>query len=104
MGAFERRLCVRVVDRWQSNPCRTCPVACVHRLQVVVRVRPVLPHELSDDVAVTCSSDARKMQVRDVKPQQPQPVVVVGAGVAVVGMEWGAVPNRIAIVGAGCSE
>ncbi|KAG2446251.1 hypothetical protein HXX76_000843 [Chlamydomonas incerta] len=34
-----------------------------NRIQVVVRVRPVLPHELSDDVAVTCSSDARKLQV-----------------------------------------
>ncbi|KAG2440414.1 hypothetical protein HYH02_010302 [Chlamydomonas schloesseri] len=34
-----------------------------NRIQVVVRVRPVLPHELSDDVAVTCSQDARKLQV-----------------------------------------
>lgn len=32
--------------------------------QVVVRVRPVLPHELSDEVAVTCSQDARRLQVQ----------------------------------------
>ncbi|GIL67866.1 hypothetical protein Vafri_21146 [Volvox africanus] len=34
-----------------------------NRIQVVVRVRPVLPHELTDEVAVTCSTDARKLQV-----------------------------------------
>ncbi|EFJ44812.1 kinesin-like protein [Volvox carteri f. nagariensis] len=33
-----------------------------NRIQVVVRVRPVLPHELTDEVAVTCSPDARKLQ------------------------------------------
>jgi hypothetical protein len=33
------------------------------RAQVVVRVRPVLPHELDDEVAVTCSSDGAKVQV-----------------------------------------
>ncbi|KXZ56177.1 hypothetical protein GPECTOR_1g152 [Gonium pectorale] len=34
-----------------------------NRVQVVVRVRPVLPHELSDEVAVSCSPDARRVQV-----------------------------------------
>lgn len=32
-------------------------------LQVVVRVRPVLPHEQVDDVSVTCAPDASKVQV-----------------------------------------
>ena len=32
--------------------------------QVVVRVRPVMPHEIQDEMAVTCSSDASKVQVR----------------------------------------
>ncbi|GFR41524.1 hypothetical protein Agub_g2220 [Astrephomene gubernaculifera] len=34
-----------------------------NRIQVVVRVRPVQPHELSDEVAVTCAPDARRLQV-----------------------------------------
>ncbi|GLC51703.1 hypothetical protein PLESTB_000530800 [Pleodorina starrii] len=34
-----------------------------NRIQVVVRVRPVLPQELADEVAVTCSQDARRLQV-----------------------------------------
>lgn len=33
-------------------------------LQVVVRVRPVLPHENPHDVAVSCSEDGAKVQVR----------------------------------------
>lgn len=32
-------------------------------VQVVVRVRPVLPHEVSEPVAVSCSQDGRKVQV-----------------------------------------
>jgi hypothetical protein len=31
---------------------------------VVVRVRPVLPHESSEPVAVACAADGRKVQVR----------------------------------------
>ncbi|KAL6765849.1 P-loop containing nucleoside triphosphate hydrolase protein [Haematococcus lacustris] len=33
------------------------------RIQVVVRVRPVLPHESAEDVAVTCSTDTSAVQV-----------------------------------------
>ncbi len=29
----------------------------------MVRVRPVLPRELNDDIAVTCSGDGTKVQV-----------------------------------------
>jgi hypothetical protein len=32
-------------------------------LQIVVRVRPVLPHEATQQVAVTCSSDGSSVQV-----------------------------------------
>ncbi|GAX75527.1 hypothetical protein CEUSTIGMA_g2970.t1 [Chlamydomonas eustigma] len=33
------------------------------RVQVVVRVRPVLPHELQHEIAVTCSADGNRTQV-----------------------------------------
>lgn len=32
-------------------------------MQIVVRVRPVLPHEASQQVAVTCSSDGSSVQI-----------------------------------------
>lgn len=43
-------------------------------LQVVVRVRPVLLNERADDVAVTCSEDSTKVQVR----ASPTPFVRAG--------------------------
>lgn len=36
-------------------------ITCLHP-QVVLRVRPVLPHESANDVAVTCNSEGNKVQ------------------------------------------
>ena len=38
-------------------------------LQVVVRVRPVLPNESSEQVAVTCSEDGGRVQVGNLEAQ-----------------------------------
>jgi hypothetical protein len=38
-------------------------VLVLNRIQTVVRVRPVLPHESSQQVAVSCSSDGSSVQV-----------------------------------------
>lgn len=38
-------------------------VGAVGCMQIVVRVRPVLPHEVSQPVAVTCSKDASSVQI-----------------------------------------
>ena len=51
---------------------RTTCCACID-LQVVVRVRPVLPFEDVDEVAVTCSQDGSKVQVSE---QHTQPVTL----------------------------
>lgn len=51
----------------RAEAVQRCKLACMRlccvRLQVVVRVRPVLPNESVDDVAVTCSGDGTKVQV-----------------------------------------
>lgn len=45
-----------------QHPADNLDPTCWH-LQVVVRVRPVLPHEASQQVSVTCCSDGASVQV-----------------------------------------
>ncbi|WIA39218.1 hypothetical protein OEZ86_005342 [Tetradesmus obliquus] len=45
------------------------------RIQVAVRVRPVLPHEASEPVAVACAADGRKVQVALAERETSKPAL-----------------------------
>lgn len=48
-------------------------------MQIVVRVRPVLPHEASQQVAVTCSSDGSSVQVVLPEREFSKPAIAASA-------------------------